>query len=90
MISKFAVDQRVRLNKRCAITANVPKNSRGYKYTALALADDDKYAGEGLFDAGTEGSVVQYAAHGTGSVDNPIVRIKGKLIRIHQSMLEPV
>ena len=40
MVPKFAVGQRVRFNKRCVLTANVPKNSLGYSHMALIAKEE--------------------------------------------------
>ncbi|MBK6683238.1 MAG: hypothetical protein IPG45_02110 [Deltaproteobacteria bacterium] len=88
MVPKFAVGQRVRFNKRCVLTANVPKNSLGYSHMALIAKEGDKYAGVGHIEPGTQAVVVEYAAHNTGSMENPIVRVNGVLTRVHHQQLD--
>ncbi|MEQ9500936.1 MAG: hypothetical protein RIT81_28965 [Deltaproteobacteria bacterium] len=86
--TKFAQGQQVRFVRRCVLASNVPRNSQGYKYAALRAKDGDTYDGEGVIEPGTRAVVVDYASHGTGSQDNPIVRVNGHLARTHQTNLE--
>ena len=86
--TKLAPGQKVRFTRRCVLASNVPKNSQGYKYAALRISDDDHYGGEGVIDVGTPAIIVDYASHGVGSHDNPIVRVRGHLARTHQTNIE--
>lgn len=88
MDSPYANGQRVRFNKRCALAPNVPRHSQDYKYTALVLGEGDHYQGDGVIEPGTPAVIVAYASHGTGSVLNPIIRVKGKLVRVHQNHID--
>lgn len=86
--SKFAPGQQVRFIRRCVLASNVPRNSQGYTFAALRSEEGDQYDGDGIIDVGTRAVVVDYASHGTGSHDNPIVRVRGHLARTHQTNLE--
>ncbi len=88
--TKMAQGQKVRFVRRCVLASNVPKNSQGYTYAALRSESEDEYGGEGMIEVGTTAVVVDYASHGTGTHDNPIVRVKGHLARTHQTNLELV
>ena len=90
MHSKFAPGQRVKFNFRCVLAGNVQRHSGGYTHAVLRLADDDKYPGDGVIEPGPQATIVDYASHGTGSADNPIVRVLGKLARCHQDNLAAV
>ena len=57
---------------------------------ALKSADDDKYQGDGIIDAGTQAVVVDYASHQTNNTDDPVVRVKGFVARVHASAVEPL
>jgi hypothetical protein len=78
----------VRFTRRCVLNANVPKNSQGYQYAALRLGDDDEYDGEGIIEAGTPATIVNYASHGNQATDSPVVRVKGRIARTHQTNIE--
>lgn len=88
MGTPISLGQRVRFNKRLVLASNVPKHSQNYELTALVAKEDDAYEGEGIIEAGTQGVVVDYAAHGTGTASNPVVRVKGRLARVHQNHLD--
>jgi hypothetical protein len=90
MAIPYALGQRVRFNKRCVLAANVPKHSQGYKLTALVSEEGDAYQGEGVIELGTLAVIVDYAAHGTGTSTNPVVRVGGRLVRVHPKHLDPV
>ncbi len=90
MATPLALGQRVRFNKRCVLASNVPKHSQNYELTALVSQEGDAYQGEGVVEPGTMAVVVDYAVHGTGSTTNPVVRVNGKLARVHQNHLDPV
>jgi hypothetical protein len=88
MATPHAIGQRVRFNKRCVLAKNVPKHSQGYQLTALVSEEGDAYQGEGVIDAGTVAVIVAYAVHGTGTSTNPVVRVNGKLVRVHPKHLD--
>ena len=90
MMTKLALGQKVRFNKKCVLAPTVPKNSGGYSYAVLIAKDDDKYTGAGIIEKGTEAFVVDYASHGTSTADVPVVRVLGKLARCHQAHLDPI
>ena len=88
MATPYALGQRVRFNKRCVLAANVPKHSQGYQLTALVSGEGDAYQGEGVIEPGTVAVVVDYAVHGTGATTNPVVRVNGRLVRVHPKHLD--
>lgn len=88
MIVKFAPGQKVRFNKKCVLSPRVPKNSNGYSFAVLVHKDGDEYTGAGIIEKGTEAEVVDYASHGTVTVDVPIVLVRGKLARCHHLHLD--
>ena len=90
MATPFALGQRVRFNKRCVLARNVPKHSGTYQYMALVSEEGDKYQGEGVIEPGTVAVVVDYAVHMTGSTTNPVVKVNGRLTRVHQNHLDPI
>lgn len=90
MHSYFAQGQKVRFNRRCVLTSNIPEHSQNYSHMALRAAADETYEGDGIIEAGTMAVVVDYASHGTSTQDNPIVRIGGRRVRCHPSNLDAV
>jgi hypothetical protein len=88
MMTKLAVGQKVRFNKRGVLSPTVPKNSKGYKYAVLIPLAGDEYEGDGVIEKGTEAVVVDYATHGTATADMPIVRVLGKNARVHAAHLD--
>lgn len=90
MSAPFALGQRVRFNKRCVFATNVPKHSGSYECTVLVLQEGDAYEGDGVIAAGTQGVIVDYAAHNTGSTTNPVVKVMGRRARVHQAHLDPI
>ena len=90
MATPFALGQRVRFNKRCVLASNVPKHSGSYQFTALVSQEGDAYTGDGVIEAGTQAVIVDYAVHGTGSTTNPVVRVNGRLARVHPKHLDPI
>jgi hypothetical protein len=89
-MTKLALGQKVRFNKKCVLAPTVPKNSGGYSFAVLIHKDGDAYTGAGMIEKGTETFVVDYASHGTATSDVPVVRVLGKLARCHQSHLDPI
>ena len=90
MNSRLAPGQKVRFNKRCVLSARVPKNAGGYTHAVLVTQEGDKYEGEGVIEKGTEAVVVDYASHGTQTTDTPIVRVLGVNARVHAVHLDAV
>ena len=85
-----ALGQRVKFNKRCALNPNVPKNSGNYHFIALLVAEDDKFEGDGIIEAGTNAVIVDFAAHGTQTRTDPIVKVAGRRVRVAGRHLDPL
>ena len=88
MSAPYSIGQRVRFNKRCVLASNVPKHSQNYDFTALVSSEDDQYQGDGIIEKGTAAVVIDFAAHGTGTATNPIVRVAGRKARVHPNHIE--
>lgn len=78
----------VRVISKCALSATVPKNSKGYTHALLGLEDDDKYVGAGIIEPGTTAQVVDYVWHGTGTCSYPLLDIKGTRAVSHPRFIE--
>lgn len=90
MKGRFAIGQAVRFNKRCVLSSRVPKNSKGYTHAVLISGEGDKYTGAGLIEPGTETEILDYVAHGTGTKEYPIVRVRGTHAVCHEDQLDAV
>jgi hypothetical protein len=85
---RLTIGQTVVFNQRCVLAGTVPRNSKGYTHAVLELAEGDKYTGQGVIESGTQAEVIDYASHGTGTRDYPIVRISGRAAVCHDRFLD--
>jgi len=85
---RLTIGQTVRFNRKCVLSATVPRNSKGYTYAVLESGDEDKYTGAGLISEGTEAEVIDYVSHGTGTLDYPLLRILGKTAVCHTRLVD--
>ena len=90
MRERLTIGETVKFKQRCVLSNTVPKNSKGYTHAVLGLGDEDKYTGEGVIAAGSTAVIIDYASHGTGTRDYPIVRVNGKAAVVHDRFLEIV
>jgi hypothetical protein len=85
---RLTIGQNIRFNRKCVLSATVPKNSKGYTHAVLESSEDDTYVGAGLISEGTEATVIDYVSHGTGTLDYPLVKILGKTAVCHTRLID--
>jgi hypothetical protein len=56
----------------------------------LESGEDDKYTGAGIISEGTEAEVIEYVAHGTGTLDYPLVRVLGMAAVCHTRLIDAI